>query len=338
MSTFLNEEKKKLLGTYLAQTVNRETPFYNRFIGANSPYLTALNTVMLDEVIEEYELADVLPRGAQMKTAEVNGFKRGSITPDVIQKALPLNPDDAVNLNAGESVIVIGDKEIPAAEYYRARTMKRLKNMMANSKEALSSSIFVNGKVTLPVSKDDLSYVASDYTPTAVDASAADFSFVAWMLKEIVSYRDTNQVLPQRIEVGIDIFDKLIKSDKFKEELEAFKSPIAGLDSNEQELIIANILNKKITLMPSARDLSGNLIDTSKKLIMSHDLCLIPAFAGINVKDSASKKGMRVAMQEYVGETEADEKNAQAEIFAKSAYVPILGAKGLIQRYNFTLA
>ena len=139
--------------------------------------------------------------------------------------------------------------------------------------------------------------------------------------------------MPDRIELGRTLFDKLIKNNEFIEVAKAYSNSI-GLSADEKQVYL-DLLGQRISKLRTAQDFNGRDIATDNMIYLSNDNALVPVFAALEAVDATGNPFVFVG-QEILDETAANKETARAKMFCKSAFAPVVAIKDFIVSYEIS--
>ena len=328
----LNPKQQELIGGYLGQEVKVYNPIWKLFGEVNSPYYALTDTILFEDLKSELVQANIIPRDMDIPTIAKGGHIQTAITPELIAGKEPISAMDSIAKVAG--VAIVNGKAVDNATYMQDLRLKRLKSGIENTKGTMANELFFNGTFTLPISGDTINFGLD--TAVAV-TEATDFTkFVTFVATKVRDFYSTTGFVP-RVMVGSSIYDKLIAEvDASTGKKGSMDYRMTGSRDTGFKLII-DTLGLEIELFPSMKTYAGVTIDTSLRIQLWAPEALLQAYAGLEFATDDNQLGM-LRGEILVDENPANRETGRGSVFAKSAGVPFIVRKDLIQRYNVTLA
>ena len=319
----LSDIQLKLMALFAVVEPKVQTHYLTRFENANPEYLSDNETILLKDLNDYLVEASIIERGSEIPFIKVNNMNSLAITPDIVAASYELKPI----MNGGTATFINGQM-IDPQKYQEDRLLLKLKNAILKTKEKMAANAFFQGKYIQANSGTEINFEFN--TPTKKDAKKID-NWVTFFFDIIDDYEKVNGVMPDRIELGRTLFDKLIKNNEFIEIAKAYSNSI-GLSADEKQVYL-DLLGQRISKLRTAQDFNGNNIPTDNMIYLSNDNALVPVFAALEAVDTSGKPFVFVG-KEILDETPANKETARAKMFCKSAFAPVVALKDLIVRYE----
>lgn len=319
----LSDIQLKLMALFAVVEPKVQTHYLTRFENANPEYLSDNETILLKDLNDYLVEASIIERGSEIPFIKVNNMNSLAITPDIVAASYELKPI----MNGGTATFINGQM-IDPQKYQEDRLLLKLKNAILKTKEKMAANAFLQGKYIQANSGTEINFEFN--TPTKKDAKKID-NWVTFFFDIIDDYEKVNGVMPDRIELGRTLFDKLIKNNEFIEIAKAYSNSI-GLSADEKQVYL-DLLGQRISKLRTAQDFNGNNIPTDNMIYLSNDNALVPVFAALEAVDTSGKPFVFVG-KEILDETPANKETARAKMFCKSAFAPVVALKDLIVRYE----
>ena len=320
----LNDIQLKLMALYAVVEPKVQTHYLDRFGNANPEYMSDNETILLKDLNDYLVEASIIERGSEIPFIKVNGMESMAITPDIVAASYELKPI----MNGGTATFINGQMVDPQ-KYQEDRLLLKLKNAMLKTKEKMAANAFLQGKYVQANSQTEIDFKFNN--PIAKDAKKIN-NWVTFFFDIIDDYEKKNGVMPDRIELGRTLFDKLIKNNEFIEVAKAYSNSI-GLSAEKQ--VYLDLLGQRISKLRTAQDFNGRDIATDNMIYLSNDNALVPVFAALEAVDVTGKPFVFVG-QEILDETVANKETARAKMFCKSAFAPVVAIKDFIVRYEIS--
>ena len=321
----LNDIQLKLMALYAVVEPKVQTHYLDRFGTANPEYMSDNETILLKDLNDYLVEASIIERGSEIPFIKVNGMESMAITPDIVAASYELKPI----MNGGTATFINGQMVDPQ-KYQEDRLLLKLKNAMLKTKEKMAANAFLQGKYVQANSQTEIDFKFNN--PIAKDAKKIN-NWVTFFFDIIDDYEKKNGVMPDRIELGRTLFDKLIKNNEFIEVAKAYSNSI-GLSADEKQVYL-DLLGQRISKLRTAQDFNGRDIATDNMIYLSNDNALVPVFAALEAVDATGKPFVFVG-QEILDETAANKETARAKMFCKSAFAPVVAIKDFIVRYEIS--
>ncbi len=317
--------QEKLTALFAVVEPKVQTHYLGRFQNANPEYMSDNETILLKDLNDYLVEANIIERGSEIPFIKVNGVESMAITPDIVAAAYELKP-----IMNGGTVTFIGGQQVDPQKYQEDRLLLKLKNAILKTKEKMAANAFLQGKYIQANTQTEIDFKFNN--PIVKDAKKID-NWVTFFFDIIDDYEKKNGVMPDRIELGRTLFDKLIKNNEFIEVAKAYSNSI-GLSSDEKQVYL-DLLGQRISKLRTAQDFDGNDIQTDNMIYLSNDNALVPVFAALEAVDSTGKPYVFVG-KEILDQTLANKETARAKMFCKTGFAPVVALKDLIVRYEIS--
>ncbi len=319
----LSDIQLKLMALFAVVQPKVQTHYLTRFENANPEYMSDNETILLKDLNDYLVEASIIERGSEIPFIKVNGMDSMAITPDIVAASYELKP-----IMNGGTVTFVNGQMIDPQKYQEDRLLLKLKNAILKTKEKMAANAFLQGKYTQANTQTEIDF---KFEPaTKKDAKKID-NWVTFFFDIIDDYEKKNGVMPDRIELGRTLFDKLIKNNEFIEIAKAYSNSI-GLSADEKQVYL-DLLGQRISKLRTAQDFEGNNIATDNMIYLSNDNALVPVFAALEAVDTSGKPFVFVG-KEILDQTQANKETARAKMFCKTAFAPVVALKDFIVRYE----
>lgn len=329
----MNKKIAELIGVYFGiPTNNQVTTYYlNKF---RQKFTTPYEVVKFDEVFNELQLLSIVGRDVEAPNVKEGGFTRKTMTPDVIKGAITLTGSELMQLQPGQAPVYVNGEKVDNSTKIRDRKLLQLKLSFIRTQEAMSSEIYLTGKLTLPLTQSVFTFDETDNVKKTFTASQDDLS--VFLLGLVDEFYKENKIAPTKIEIGIDIFKELMKNEAFKSQAKAFN--IASVTNNQggngNIYPSFNVLGYEFQVLPNAENVSGEMIDTSKLIILSNDNEFTQVYCGLSVLENEQLKVIETDV--YIDEI-VKKDPATMKYLLQSAFIPFIPVSKRIKRYAITI-
>jgi phage major capsid protein E len=330
----INKRQAELLGVFAGVPVNTFNKYYlEKFNG--TPFMTISDSFKLDDVIGELTTLSIVPRGTKAPAIKVNGFKRITIKPDIIKGTAAMTPLETLELQAGQTETIINGQVVDNRTLIESKKMAILKTGYENTKATMAAELYLNGKITLPVSGDEIDFGYA--APTAVEFKTSDDQWEVFLVDRITDYVRKNKMYPETIEVDVDILKAMMKNANLREVQKAYS--IAELAPNaakslEQTYPNFNILNMRVTALVPAVDTKGNAIDTAGLMYLSSAAEFTNTYVGLEVANGQTTQMLKA---EYFINEVVEVDPAGKKFIFQSGYCPIIPIPDRVMRWKVTI-
>lgn len=323
MEPELNEYEVKARGFYAGLPVSIDPFWINLFYKTNKvPYMTDTKDInLMAEDFKSFAPARFFKDFEKVPPLKVNGVDNGVIVTENFGGSKPLGVVD------NSKTVTIGAKVINSWEYVIQKREKSIKDSIDLTMSRMNSQSVV------------LSGYEMEETGTKIDFNleeveeidAAEIKSVYTFITDLIDDYTTNkEFAPDFVGLGSQVFDKVVTNSLFLEVSKVLDNK-AELTKEERQLVLNVISEKMVRLPRSIKNLDGELIDISDRIIILHTSCLIPAHGGV-VRVTDDGKTIREMTTELIEYIEATKENKSASIQISTAYVPIVLREG-IKRY-----
>lgn len=315
----LTQRQQELIGA-IAALRRPKTPFWNMFTKARAPYMALSNVIRFDEVMNTMIEAGVVPRGTAMPSIKVDGHSTVTVKPDIVGGSIGISALDTLNANAGETIVVDG-VAIKASKYDEDQKLQTLKYGIENSKEKMAAQALLTGKVMTASNEVDLGL--EEVKPV----TKSEGTYTTFFTRIVNEYFQETGHYPSRILIGSKIIDGIIgevtKNTKGPELYSVTQTEDGGMK------IVVSGLGVAIEGFP----VNSLGEDTSDKLFVMNDACMLPIYAGLEFVGTTGAPEM-IRADIITDVAEVNKETGTSKMFAKSAPFPAIALPQLLKRYQ----
>lgn len=329
----LNKKQVEYIGILSGLPAVQDTYYLSRF-RKNNAISTKRDTIKWDDVAGIKRFAEIVPRGTVGKSLTIAGFKRPTITPDMIDAEISVFPEEVNEMNAGELEYVNGAVG-KSGQAIKEMKLSVLKNSITNTMELMCGQVYKEGKYLMPKSGDMIDFGIPAPIPVTWNSST---QFLQILFDHVLAFRKLVKRNPTEIAVGSTIFRTLLSDSKFQDAVQKLGGSIARLEgqgigsTDKNKLILAYIFNTKITAIDPCLDETGTDIMPDNYIYLVDDSSFYPAFAGVAITPVEMAR-----MEMFVDEVE-EKRPLGTKLFAYSAFTPLLADPNAIYRLAVTIA
>lgn len=302
------------------------TTYLDRF---TQTIFSPTETIKFDEIHNTLEVLGVVPRGSKASEIKVNGFARSSVTPDIISGNARMSVNDITKIQQGQSLTVLKGQTVDNGTAVKARLLQELKTRLERTKVYMANELFLKGEVVLPISNVKIDFGYAE--PEAKTFKKANMNWTSFFNDIRNDYMDENGIFPTHVEVDKAIFNEMLQSATFRDQVKAFNSVNLGITNNVPTL---NILGTIVSQLVPAFGLDGKPIDTANMVYVSNNSEFTKAYAVLLMaeNDRITPFEGEYLLQEII---EKDPVGYLLKI--ESAFCPIIPIANRVKRYKLTL-
>lgn len=303
--------------------------FYRRIAKGTIPFMTNAKTINYDVVKDKAIKAKILRRGDKFPVATTRGFKRDSVTPEVLKESVPFDADDQLDMTPGS--VYIGGVKIDGRKYQEDKRLEIIKQSISTTMEEIATSVFLKGTYISPDTKNKVTYAGF---PTGVNVPKTNIkNWGVWLTSIKNAYLKAGKQMPSETLIGELIFTSIIADFNANPSNAVKVVPTSVMTPDGEELHV-NVYGHNLVMMPRGTDTAGAEIDNSNWVMLYHNNAYQPAFAG--VKNVVNGKSSMESIDVLIRETSADEETGEAKTLGESAYCPVVTNLNLIKLYKVT--
>ena len=335
----LTKDQRRFYGIINEVNSYESTSYLDMFRG-NAPIPpTILEEVEFDVKVGRTRVAALKKRSEAGITILSSEWVRVKIKPGMISASIPVTAGDYVKMMAGETEVLIGGEMKKTPNATLQTSIERLKsaieqrlNIMCS--QAVNNSIVVSNDGTLT-----WDYRLPKILNVTWDATTGIVKLLSDGIRE---FRKRNGKLPNKIEIGANIADNMLKDEDFLAQMQSLntgnRTNIANMSADDKALVIGQVLGKMVEEMDMTFDENGVEIVSDNRLNLLDTTAFRLGYAGIEIKDPVTKLPNMLAADMFVSVDEGTESNPTANIFAKSAPVPVITNTNAVLRYEITIS
>lgn len=300
---------------------------------------TQLTEIEFDVKVGRTKVASLKKRSEPGITILSDEWIRVKVKPGMISASIPVKADDYIKMAAGEVEVLMNGQLVKTPNSVLMNAMERLRSAVDQRKNIMCFQAVNDGSV---VSSDGT--VTWDYKLPKVEnvTWSPTVGIIKILSDGIREFRKRTGKLPNRIEVGANIADNMLKDDDFLAQMQALntgnRTNIANMSADEKALVIGQVLGKMVEEMDMVFDEKGVSIVGDNRLNLLDTTAFRLGYAGIEIKDPVTKLPNMLAADMFVSVDEGTESNPTANIFAKSAAFPVITDVNSVLRYEITIA
>ena len=331
----LTKEQKRFYGVYHETGVFSNNKYLNWFMSGAPIPPTTKTTLQFDVKLNKKRYAQLKKRSEPGIVLTKNKFARVTIKPGIISDSTPIDADDYQDMTAGEVEVLMGGEMVKTPSAMLSMGTATVKDGVESRKELMCSQAIATGLIT---SSDGT--VTWDYNLPAVlnvtwDSNTGITKIISDGIRE---FRKRNGKMPNEIEIGAEIADNMLNDDKYLRQAEVFGYNIATAQAEEKALIIGTVLGQLLKEMDMVFDENGVSVVADDQIRFLDTSAFRPGWAGIAIKDPVTKAPAMLAADVFVSMDEGTESEPTANLFAKSAFFPVIVNTNAILRYKVTIA
>ena len=335
----LTKTQRRYYGLIHEAVAYENTSYLDMFM-ANTPLPpTELEEVEFDIKVGRTRVASLRKRSEVGVTIISDEWVKVKCKPGEIGASVPVSASDYTKMMAGETEVLIGGQMVKTPNTILLSNIGRLKNSLYSRLNIMCSQAINNGIVTSSDGTLTWDYKLPKILEVTWDTTVTITKIIADGIRE---FRKRNGRLPNKIEVGSNIADKMLIDETFLSQMQALntgnRTNIANMTADEKALVIGQVLGKMIEEKDMVFDEKGVSIVEDNQINFLDTTVFKLGYAGIPIKDAATKLPKMIAADMFVSVDEGTESNPTANIFAKSFAFPIIADVNAVLRYDVTSA
>jgi len=329
----LTKEQIVFYGEIAKSTPYSATPWLDMVKKGRVLSPTKSNKISFDMKVGKIKMAALKKKGGNGVKLLGNGWVRVTIDAGVIEASINLSARELQEMQSGETEVLLDGVPVKTSAALVQDKMSMVKESIVQRMNLMSAQLVNSGTVTF---SDGLNKY--DFGIPATVTKDWDTDSITKIFHDILrDYRKANGSLPVtlRILVGHTLAEKLLTDDEFQGARDAYNQNIANFSANTDAMIVGSMLNRvfeeaEIAVDERGEDLMGamdiKLVDTAKLGI---------AYAGIEIVNASGTPDILAA--DYFADIEvASKKQATAELFGKSGFLPIITDPESLRTYTIT--
>lgn len=315
------------------------TNYLNMFTGNAALAPTATTEIEFDVKVGRTKVAQLKKRNEVGTTILSDEWIRVKVKPGMISASNPVSASDYNKMMAGEVEVLMGGELVKTPNSFLQNGIERLRNSIDARKEIMCAQAVGNGVIVSSDGTVTWDYKLPKILPVTWTTSVGIVKIISDGIRE---FRKRNNKMPNKIQIGATIADAMLKDDDFLAQAQALntggKVNIANAIASDKALVIGQVLGQIVEEMDMSFDEFGVSIINDNHIRFLDTTTFRSSYAGIEIKDPATKLPAMLAADVFVSVDEGTESNPTANIFAKSAFFPIISNTNAILRYNVTIS
>lgn len=321
---------KKMI--YLAALINAATQQINvpqtystKFKTSGNAYLSPTEKIRVDELADHFVVAGIVGRNEVLPILGKDGFSTIEFAPDIIGGQFTYTPTDVIQLQAGVPTYTKDGSVVESAKALEVKYAKIARAAIANKFERQCAEVYLKGTYTGEDKKPLTVGKKENKTLTLTGKKCSDE-----IIKLFLDYRKKFNVSP-KMEVGMSVFNSI------KNEANDSNQNVNGVKFQMGDVPKLTIGNFVIEMLEDTKGPNGDLIDTSKTIILSDPKGLAVGYGCLQYGDIKTNESKLIKAEMIAGELRVEETSGQKGIWAKSAPMPIILTLDKFVRYTVTL-
>lgn len=322
----LTPQQEKYLGILHSIKTNVRTPNLDLFKKTIAP--TNLTSISWDDVADGNFFADVVARGTTGKPLVMGGFDRYKFTPDLIDTEVHITPEEISQMQAGQTVYLEGTVS-NTGDVILKRKMAVAKNAILRRQDDLCAKILKTGSYTLK-NGDTLNFGLKEAVGMNYNATT---TFIKGIYNNILAFRKLNYKNPDKIRIGEKIIEKLLDDKTFQEFVK--NMGLAGMQNDNQELVVAQVLNQQLNLLDPTIGDTGTEIFDGTEIHMLNQENLYKAYSGVPVANGDKVENIAT---DIFADVITEKRAAKQIVYATSGFSPVVANPNSIYRIDVAMS
>ena len=329
----LTPVQTKLTGLYLGADAKTYSPYWNRFLAANVPFMSETEDIKLDELFQEKVKGSILGRDEMIPAINVDGKKTMTITPAIVGEKIPTKATDSIL--AAAVVAIEGTQVVDTKARIDQRNVSRIRTSIENKTEDVAAELFLEGSSAMTTEAGrTITYDLGLNARAALNLSAAS-NLMVEMSNKAQDYFAKWGRFPL-IEVGKSVFSALANEINNAQGKRS-KLDYQGRLSTDGMTLEVEALGFSIRMLePATKASNGAVIDTALYMQVYAPAVLVACYAGLEAV-GANEDPMMVMSRVLVDKNIANKETGRGSTFGKSAPFPAITYVDMFDRYTVTL-